>query len=109
MIGKKIRERRLALGMTQEELAQKVGFKTKSAINKIEMDKNDVNQTLLVRIAHALECEPTFFIDSVPHKEYPSAAVMEYAKRLSALPPDMLDNVLQYIDFLEKRKGIEHE
>lgn len=103
MIGKKIRERRLSLGMTQEELAKKIGFKTKSAVNKIEMDKNDVNQTLLVKIANALECEPTFFIEGIPHKEYPTAVVMEYAQRLMALPPDMLDNVLQYIDFLEQR------
>lgn len=36
MIGNLIKQRRLELGMTQEELAHKLGYKSKSSINKEE-------------------------------------------------------------------------
>ena len=34
---KRIRKRREELGMSQEELAKKMGYKSRSSINKIEM------------------------------------------------------------------------
>lgn len=41
-MGRKIAERRKELGFTQEELAAKVGYKSKSTINKIELGINGV-------------------------------------------------------------------
>ena len=106
MIGKLIRERRKELGMTQEELAKRLGYKDKSAISKIEKDKNDVSQSNLVKISDALGVPPTYFIDriEIPHDTYPSKVVMEYAKRLLLLKPENLDNVIKYIDFLESQE-----
>lgn len=40
---KRIKARREELGMSQEELATKLGYKSRSTINKIEMGKNDIN------------------------------------------------------------------
>ena len=39
-IGLRIQQRRKALGLTQEELAFKMGYKSKSTINKIEKGFN---------------------------------------------------------------------
>lgn len=36
-IGQRVKIRREELGMSQEELATKVGYKSKSSINKIEL------------------------------------------------------------------------
>ena len=36
IVGKNIKKRRIALGLTQEDLAKKLGYKSKSTINKIE-------------------------------------------------------------------------
>ena len=102
MIGDKVKQRRLELGMTQEELAHKIGCKSKSAINKIEKNKNDVNQSKLIRLADALNCPPTFFIESVPETIYPTPNIQAYAEKLSKLSPENLNNVLKYIDFLER-------
>ena len=57
-IGNKIKELRTQLGLTQEELAAKVGYKTKSAINKIELGINDLPQKKIVAFAEALETTP---------------------------------------------------
>lgn len=52
---KRIREEK---GMSQEELARLVGFKSRSSINKIEMGVNDITQSKLVAIANALGVSP---------------------------------------------------
>lgn len=54
-IGDRIRARREELGLTQEELAAKMGYKNKSTITKIESGVNDVSQSKVVRFAKALE------------------------------------------------------
>ena len=53
-IGTRIMERRQQLGWTQEDLALKMGYKTKSAINKIELGINDVSQSKVVRFAEVM-------------------------------------------------------
>lgn len=54
-IGKRIREKREAIGMTQEELASKLGYKNKSSIAKIETGTNDIIQSKVVEFANVLD------------------------------------------------------
>ena len=58
LIGNNIRKRRIELGMTQEELALKMGYKSKSTINKIELGKNDIPQSKIVQFAEVLHTTP---------------------------------------------------
>lgn len=53
-IGDRIRRKREELGMSQEELAHKIGYKNKSSINKIEMDVQQLTQKKIVAVANAL-------------------------------------------------------
>lgn len=104
MIGKKLRERRLQLNMTQDELAQKMGYKSRSTINKIEMGKHDISRSKLIKLSSILNVEPTYFIDDIQHDDRHDE-IMKYAKLLSELDASKLDNVMQYIDFLSSKGG----
>lgn len=53
-IGERIRRKREERGMTQEELAYRMGYRTKSTINKIENGVNDVTQSKIVKFATVL-------------------------------------------------------
>ena len=53
-IGDNIMNLRKLRGMTQEELAFKLGYKSKSSINKIEQGLNDIPQSKIVMFAEAL-------------------------------------------------------
>ncbi len=55
---KNIRSRRIALKMTQQELAQKLGYKSTSTIAKIESGENDIPQTKIAAFADALNTTP---------------------------------------------------
>ena len=57
-IAERIRNRRIELGMTQEELAKRVGFKGKASINKIEIAGRGVPQSRVLDFARALELSP---------------------------------------------------
>ena len=53
-----IKERRVALNITQEELAKKLGYKSTSTIAKIEAGKSDIPQSKIVAFANALNTTP---------------------------------------------------
>ena len=53
-----IRARRIALKMTQQELARKMGYKSTSTIAKIESGENDIPQAKLAAFANALNTTP---------------------------------------------------
>ena len=61
-IGKKIAQRRKELNMTQEELAIKMGYKSKSTINKIELGINDIVQSKVVQFAKVLDCSTAYLM-----------------------------------------------
>jgi len=54
-IGQRIQARRKELKMSQEELAKKVGFKSRSSINKIEKDGRRLNPEKIESFATALD------------------------------------------------------
>lgn len=56
---KYLREER---GMSQQELAEKVGYKTASAVNKIELGLRDINQSKIVEFAKALNTTPSYLL-----------------------------------------------
>lgn len=50
MLGDMIKKRREQIGMSQDELAQKVGYKSRSSINKIELKmKTNIILKLLIQ------------------------------------------------------------
>ena len=58
----RIRKRREELGLSQEELAQKMGYKSRSSINQIEMGENDIPQSKIVQFARALNTTPAYLM-----------------------------------------------
>ncbi len=61
-IGKRIREKRESLGITQEELAVKLGYRNKSTIAKIENGTNDIVQSKVVEFANALNTSTSYLM-----------------------------------------------
>lgn len=61
-MNQRIKERRLALNMTQEELAHKLGMQ-KSAIAKYESGRvENIKRSVLAKMAELLECSPAYLM-----------------------------------------------
>jgi transcriptional regulator with XRE-family HTH domain len=61
-IGERIRKRREELGMTQYELAQLVGYTSRSSVAKVEANANGMVQSKLVLFAKALLTTPAYLM-----------------------------------------------
>lgn len=59
----RIKARRIQLGLSQTDLAKKLGYKHKSSIAYIERGKNDLSQSKIVLIADALDVSPLWLLD----------------------------------------------
>ena len=58
----RIRTRREQLNMSQEELAKRLGYKSRSTIAKIESGENDITQSKIVAFAKALGVKPGYLM-----------------------------------------------
>lgn len=58
----RIRERRIELGMTQDDLAKAVGYKDRSMITKIEAGSVDLSQTKVAKFAEVLNVTDAYLM-----------------------------------------------
>src|SRR3954470_5370752 len=65
-VGKRVRSRRVECGLSQTELANKIGV-TFQQVQKYEKGVNRIGASRLQRIAEALEVPITFFFDATPN------------------------------------------
>ena len=61
-IGDRIAQRRKELGLTQDQLAEKMGYKSKAAISKIETNVNDITQSTIVKFAEVLNTSVAYLM-----------------------------------------------
>ena len=62
-IGNRIKARREELGLTQQQLADRLGYKSKATINKIEMGINGISQRRIVDFANALQTSIEYLME----------------------------------------------
>ena len=60
-MGDRVKAARLKKGYTQEELAQKLGYKSRSSVNKIEKER-DIPRSMIVKIAEILDVTPAYLM-----------------------------------------------
>ena len=80
LLGQKIKNRRLELNITQEDLAKMAGYTSRSSINKVELGLVDLPQSKLVAIANALEISPIELLGYSLEDESPSDELFLTAK-----------------------------
>ena len=68
-IGDIIRQRRCELGMTQQELSEKMGYNTRSTINKIELGVSDVSHTKILQFAEVLNVSVEYLMETSSKSE----------------------------------------
>lgn len=62
-IGEKIKERRIAMNLSQRDLAERMGYSNHSTIARIEAGKVDIPQSKIVQFAEVLQTSVAFLMD----------------------------------------------
>lgn len=113
-IGARIKARREELRISQEELAKKLGYKSRSSVNKIELDSRNLTQSKIKAIADALETTPSYIMgweETSPAGGMTGEADAQRArieKAIAMLSAENKEQLLQYAEFLaqqEAKKG----
>lgn len=110
-IGDRIRNRRKELNLSQDELATRLGYKSKASINKLELGQRNLTQTKIKAIADALETTPAYIMGWEDNKmpavsdSGHSPEALKFAEQFSDLSPDEWQQVAQYADFLRSRRN----
>ncbi|NSX56507.1 helix-turn-helix domain-containing protein [Parasulfitobacter algicola] len=101
-VGKRVRHRRWMVGMTQQQLAEKVGIKFQQ-IQKYETGMNRVSASRLWDISDALGVEVSFFFEGLNDLETPSAANSDVPSDLLA-DKEALELVRSYYAIPENQR-----
>lgn len=120
-IGIRIRTRREELGMSQDELAEKMGYKSRSTIAKIENGVNDVVQSNIVKFSNALNVSVAYLmgwekaVEEKPietaHKladlflnvDFEDAGLLKMLEEYGKLPETKKEQVREYVHLLAGR------
>ena len=123
-MGERIKQRRIELGMTQEELASKMGFKTKASISRLESNDRKLPLSKLKKMAMILDIPPSRLMmwdddglefgdkcDKDYHHQKASEGIMVQGNLLEVLNalPTLTDKELELVNgmlalLLEKRE-----
>lgn len=121
-VGERIKKRRLELGLTQEELAEKMGYKGRTSVCVAELKGDNVTTTKIAKFAEALDVSPRYLmgwedINGVPiprkpidyhpkitdyRTEFVEEAIEVY-KQIQQLPPDRKAELESYLRFLQSQ------
>ncbi|MGR3506313.1 MAG: helix-turn-helix domain-containing protein [Paracoccaceae bacterium] len=103
-VGKRLRQRRLLMGLTQSQLAESAGV-TFQQLQKYEMAKNRISASRLWAIAQTLEVTTEFFFRGLSQAEaeisqsgvvdvFDNAEVLELLKAYFSIPENRRQAVL---------------
>ena len=108
-IGKKIQKAREEAGLSQEELASRLGY-TQAALSNYELGKRRLYLANIEQIARELNKPLSYFLDESAVPEYaergepPDGTISEIVKLLSELPPEERKYLLEYIQWRRDRR-----
>lgn len=98
---KNIRNRRIELGLTQAELAKKIGYRSISTIAKIERGINDIPQSKIKAFADALNTTPGELMGEVEPAPVPLSLTQQeetHIKKYRQLDADGRERVDYVLD-----------
>ena len=92
-IGQRIRERRKELGLSQEELAKRLGNKSRASVCTVEKDKEDLTTTRIRQYAEALETTPAYLMGWEEQLEQARKQIEPYTKHLAEYSKRLKENI----------------
>ncbi len=98
---KRVREMR---GLSQGELAHMVGFETRGAISKVEKNVVDPPQSMVKKLAKALNVSPLEFFDGYK-TDYSKSPMQEFVPYLEKASAETIAIVRKILDMPEKKQS----
>ena len=104
-VGQRIKLRREEKGLSQLDLAKKVGYETKGSISMIESGKRDISLDKVREIAKALDVTPHWLMGWSDSPLEIKTDLELTIDELEGLNPEQLARIRDYIQFVKFEGG----
>lgn len=104
-VGQRIKLRREEKGLSQLDLAKKVGYETKGSISMIESGKRDISLDKVREIAKALDVTPHWLMGWSDSPLEIKTDLELTIDELEGLNPEQLARIRDYIQFVKYEGG----
>ena len=109
-IGAKIRDRRKELGMSQQELADAVGYADRGLISRVEAGTVNLTMDKMIKIAEKLRVPIYYFFDTYDNKPVGTSYDKSYGRNIRTIKfeRDLLYEVFEGLDADEIKRVLEY-
>lgn len=110
--GERVRRRREMIdGLSQEKLAKLVGYKCRSAINKVELGIIDVSQDKVMEYAKALKTSPAYLMGWIddPELTHEETLQLEKESNTKIIAADMISSSPTIISTMPKENLLQQK
>lgn len=97
-VGDRIKQRRLELGLTQEELAERLGYKGRTSVCVVETGGDNVTTTKVQKFAMALGVSPAYLMGWEEEDGYSYVIPAENIEFSKPYKDAMLKRALKYYE-----------
>ena len=96
--GDRVRARREELSLTQAELAKKMGYKSRSSINKIELNQRNMKQSQIAALATALDTTPAYLMgwNEEETQQHETFTIPVLGRVAAGIPIEAVEDVIDY-------------
>ena len=102
-VGRRIQHARDDAGLTQEQLAVAVGYKSATAISFIESGERKLRVSELEKIAEVLHCDIQFLLTGTVDKKL--TVKMALRSEHKDLSPDSINQIESFINFVKNEQN----
>jgi repressor LexA len=95
-IGEKIKARRIELGWSQQTLADKMDYTSKSTITRIEKGNNDVAQKNITKFAEVLGVSIAYLMDWEEDDTPTNRKIPVLGRVAAGIPIDAIEEIIDY-------------
>ena len=96
-IGENVRKLRKSKGITQEQLAYKLGGMSKNFVSELELGKSGISITNVIRLCEGLNLQPNdIFTGTIYYNDENNDFIVNKLSRLSKQDRDFFNGILDY-------------
>ena len=101
-VGERIKQRRIELGLSQEDLAKRMGYSGKSSVCKAETSEDNITTTKVSKFAKALNCSEKYLMG---WEEQDLGIKSGELSAIVALDAELQDMIEKYLKLSDEKKA----
>lgn len=99
-MGERIKQRRIEMGLSQEELAKRMGNSSRASVSTVETGKEDLTTTRIEKFAKALGVKPAYIMgwETETKEKLPPRRIQVLGSVAAGVPIEMIEDIVDEVE-----------